>query len=196
MHLQPGALPCMPSLAPQLNDRTWADQTSRCVVHLSTLTATVPRINTFLADMQTKQAGLALTQRDYDHWKSSKSNSQNHSNNWGSNKRSSKDPLSSYPATSPSSKGAMASFTGSRHNDNGMLSSFRPDRQIQLNNDFSSGSKGGDEIELDVRDPVETSSQSSLQRNAVYQKTEFRWEEEYTGTSPPSSDAGQGSKQR
>lgn len=163
------------------------------MVHLSIITATIPRINTFLADMQTKQAGLALTQRDYDHWKSSNSNSANHSRNWDSNKRSSKGPLSSLTSPRKSTfQDPTASFTGSRHNDNGMLSSFRPDRQAQLRNDCSRAPQdgNGDEIEMDVRDNVETSSQSSLQRNAVYQKTEFRWEEEYTGSSPTPDDVG------
>ena len=44
------------------------------------------------------------------------------------------------------------------------------------------GSDDVDAIEMiDIKDGVETSSQSSLRGNAVYQKTEFRWEEEYTG---------------
>ncbi|RMY26093.1 hypothetical protein D0867_00278 [Hortaea werneckii] len=178
-------------------DRTWTAVTGYslgiAVIHLSIITATVPRINTFLADMQTKQAGLALTQRDYDHWKSSNSNSANNSRNWNSNKRSSKGPLSSLTSPRKSTfQDPTASFTGSRHNDNGMLSSFRPDRQAQLRNDCSRAPQdgNGDEIEMDVRDNVETSSQSSLQRNAVYQKTEFRWEEEYTGSSPTPGDVG------
>ncbi|KAK5127956.1 hypothetical protein LTR85_005073 [Meristemomyces frigidus] len=141
-----------------MSDKTWNASTiwslSICTIHLSVITATIPRINTFIADIQTNQSGLAITRRDYEHYKSSKSGSNNGSRN-----------------KSPSGKA--------------VLDSFRPDPVIQRRNDFGQGSRSGEEIEMDVRDPVETGSQSSLQRNAVYQKTEFRWEEEYTGTSPP-----------
>lgn len=67
-----------------------------------------------------------------------------------------------------------------------MLHSLRPDQQVKRTNNFRNppASDGtADAIEMDVRDPVETGSQSSLRGNAVYQKTEFRWEEEYIGPS-------------
>ncbi|KAK4546656.1 hypothetical protein LTR36_001874 [Oleoguttula mirabilis] len=150
------------------SDKTWNGSIiwslSICTIHMSVITATIPRINTFITDIQTKQSGLAITQRDYEHYKSSKSGSNNGSRN-----------------KSPSGRT--------------VLDSFRPDTHVQRRNEFGHGSRSGNEIEMDVRDPVETGSQSSLQRNAVYQKTEFRWEEEYTTTSPPEPEM-QGQKRR
>lgn len=127
------------------------------IVHLSVITATIPRINSFLADVQTRRAGLALTARDYENYMSSKSGSNGASK--GSKGRHS-NPLSS------------------------PLQSYGCDTQTRI----TSNGRGnrGDEIELDVRDNIETGSQSSLQRNAVYQKTEFNWTEEYTN--PQSSE--------
>lgn len=156
-------------------DRTWTLTTtwvlSISIVHLSVITATIPRINSFIADMQTRRAGLALTQRDYESYKHSKSGSKSNSGNRSGN-RSGKWSRSKSPEPA------------------GVLDSFRPDRS-GIKNDFTQKAPT-EEIELDNRDQVETSSQSSLKGNAVYWKTEFRWEEEYApqngspGRAPPS----------
>ena len=112
---------------------------ARSIVHLSIITATIPRINSFIADVQTRQAGLALTQRDYESYVKSgdHSASKDGSRNWSRGKK-----------------------TDSR----GVLSSFRPDATAEQHNT----ARGGDEIEMDVRDNIETSSQSSLQRYVVF----------------------------
>lgn len=161
-------------------DRTWTLTTtwvlSISIVHMSVITATIPRINSFIADMQTRRAGLALTQRDYESYKHSKSGSKSGSGNRSQN-RSGKFSRSKSPEPA------------------GVLDSFRPDRS-GIRNDFSQNKAPPDEIELDNRDQVETGSQSSLRGNAVYWKTEFRWEEEYTGTDGRPSGSGQRGMQR
>ncbi|KAK4553244.1 hypothetical protein LTR86_009774 [Recurvomyces mirabilis] len=161
-------------------DYSWEQTTTAavaiCVVHLSVITATIPRINSFVADVQTKKAGLAFTQRDYELYQSaSKSGSQNLSNNRSNNR-------------SPGPSNNRSHIRSAAEVLHGMNSSFRPDRQVEMRNQFHGGGgrrsdSGGDAIEMDVRDAVETSSQSSLKKNAVYHKTEFTWEEEYTGSS-------------
>lgn len=131
----------------------------RAIIHLSVITATIPRINSFIADMQTRRAGLALTHRDYESYKQSKSGSKNGSGNRSGNRsrnRSGKWDRSKSPEPV------------------GMLNSFRPDPKQNLRNDFTNP-KVPEEIEMDNRDQVETGSQSSLRGNAVYWKTEFRW---------------------
>ena len=148
------------------------------IMHLSVLTATVPRINTFVADIGLKSSGLALTHRDYEQYRSSKSGSgsgsrgSRHNNNWGSRSKS------------PSGK-------------HGMLNSFRPDPPQQQTNEIGQGSRRNsrDDIEMDVRDTVETGSRSSLHRNAVYQNavyqtTEFTWEEEFVRPTGPADELG------
>ncbi len=107
------------------------------VVHLSCITATIPRINCFIADVQTRQAGLALTQKDYDSYV--KSGDHNGSSGGGGSKNWSR---------------------GKKNDARSVLGSFRPDAPNEQHND----TRGGDEIEMDVRDNVETGSQSSLQR--------------------------------
>lgn len=149
-------------------DRTWTLTTtwviSISVIHLSVITATIPRINSFIADMQTRRAGIALTHRDYESYKHSKSGSKNGSGN-RSQVRSGKWSRSKSP------------------DPIGVLDSLRPDRSNNIRNEFSHSKAPAEEIELDNRDHVETGSQSSLRGNAVYWKTEFRWEEEYMGQS-------------
>ncbi|KAK3048173.1 hypothetical protein LTR09_010512 [Extremus antarcticus] len=139
-------------------DETWTQvkywTIAISVVHLSCITATIPRINCFIADVQTRQAGLALTQKDYDSYV--KSGDHNGSSGGGGSKNWSR---------------------GKKNDARSVLGSFRPDAPNEQHND----TRGGDEIEMDVRDNVETGSQSSLQRNVVYQKTEFQWQEEYMG---------------
>lgn len=160
-------------------DRTWTLTTSWIisisVTHLSVITATIPQINSFIADMQTRRAGIALTQRDYESYKQSKSGSKNDSRNRSQN-RSGKWSRSKSPEPT------------------GVMDSLRPDRSNVIRNEFSHGKGPIDEIELDNRDQVETGSQSSLRGNAVYWKTEFRWEEEYNtaqdGTAGPASARG------
>ncbi|KAK5699246.1 hypothetical protein LTR17_023413 [Elasticomyces elasticus] len=151
-------------------DATWYGATPRtiyiCVVHLSVITATIPRINSFISDMQTKKVGLAFTRRDYENYKSgSKSGSNNASGNGSKNWSRSRSPANVLQ---------------------GLQDSFRPDQQTRRTNKISvrdGSSDATDVIEMDDRNEMETSSQSSLKANAVYQKTEFRWEEEYTGSS-------------
>ncbi|KAK5173709.1 uncharacterized protein LTR77_002390 [Saxophila tyrrhenica] len=143
------------------NDDTWTEVTywtiTISIVHLSIITATIPRINSFIADIQTRQAGLALTRSGYDSYVKS-----------GSNGHASKD-------------GGSRNWTRSKKQDSrGVLHSFRPDATAEQHNNCTGR---GDEIEMDVRDNVETGSQSSLNRNVVYQKTDFHWEEEYMGRS-------------
>ncbi|TKA64344.1 hypothetical protein B0A55_09545 [Friedmanniomyces simplex] len=148
-------------------DATWNAATPEtiyiCIVHLSVITATIPRINSFISDMQTKNAGLALTRRDYENFKSG-SKSGGGSNNHSGNRNSKNWSRSRSPATA-------------------LQDSFRPDYQVKRTNKVSvrdGSSDATDTIEMDVRDELETSSQSSLKANAVYQKTEFTWHEEYT----------------
>lgn len=112
----------------------------RSVVHLSIITATIPRINSFIADVQTRQAGLALTQKDYDSYVHGKSG--------GSHQRS-KDGSKNWSRKDNNSRSG------------GVLSSFRPDNTVEQRNECRGR---GDEIELDVRDNIETGSQSSLSR--------------------------------
>jgi len=167
------------------DDRTWTATTSFiiaiAVVHLSVITATIPRINSFIADMQTRRAGLALTQRDYESYKHSKSGSKNDSKNRSGNRSGNR---------SQNRSGKYNLESRSKSPDaGGVLNSFRPEQIPGL----SRGSKGSpEEIELDNRDAVETSSQSSLRGNAVYWKTEFRWEEEYSAEGSQSSGRPQG----
>ena len=123
-------------------------------MHLSVITATIPRINSFLADVQTRRAGLTLTHRDYENYKSSKGGSHN---------------------------GTKLNSSGNRHSS--PLDAFRRDPQIERTTKVQG--QQGEEIELDTRDNIETGSQSSLHRNAVYQKTEFNWTEEYTNKKTP-----------
>ena len=137
----------------------------RSIVHLSVITATIPRINSFIADVQTRKAGLALTEREYENYKSSK-DSKNDSKNRSHNR------------SKNGSNGGSKNWSRNRSpGPSNVMLSFRRDPQMQTTHEFN-GTRG-DEIEMDVRDNIETGSQSSLQRNAVYQKTEFRWEEEY-----------------
>lgn len=112
------------------------------MVHLSIITATIPRINSFIADVQTRQAGLALTQKDYDSYVHGKSGG-------GSNNQRSKDGSKNWSRKDNNSR------------NNGVLSSFRPDNTAEQRNECRGQ---GDEIELDVRDNIETGSQSSLSR--------------------------------
>lgn len=135
----------------------------RSIIHLSVITATIPRINAFIAEVQTRGAGLAMTQRAYESYKQSQSGG--------------KGDSGLRPGLRSATVGGDRSGKWNRSRKReapGMLDSLRPDQQADLSNNFG-GNKATEEIELDNRDQVETSSQSSLRGNAVYTKTEFRW---------------------
>ncbi|GAB7358022.1 hypothetical protein MBLNU230_g0187t1 [Neophaeotheca triangularis] len=144
----------------QAEDQTWGQTASWTlaivVVHLSVITSTLPRINSFIADVQTGQIGLRITSRDIELMDKSRSGQLSNSGN--------------------NSQNQSKQMTGDKH------ISLRPDRRAQntqANQIYSKTREHSDDISPDhARDGIETSSQSSLNRNAVWQTTEFRWEEE------------------
>lgn len=135
---------------------TPANHLRSVVVHLSVITSTLPRINSFIADVQTGQIGLRITSRDIELMDKSRSGQLSNSGN--------------------NSQNQSKQMTGDKH------ISLRPDRRAQntqANQIYSKTREHSDDISPDhARDGIETSSQSSLNRNAVWQTTEFRWEEE------------------
>ncbi|KAK3065636.1 hypothetical protein LTR53_018198, partial [Teratosphaeriaceae sp. CCFEE 6253] len=130
-------------------DTTWWSATPRiiaiCIVHLSIITATIPRINSFIVDFQTKKAGLAFTRRDYENHKSGSKSGGGHSQNL--------------------SGSGSKNWSRSRSPANALQASFRPDDQVRRTNKFGGSDGTSDAIEMDDRAELETSSQSSLKAN-------------------------------